>query len=163
MRQVSSFVRLGILAVVSMVLGVTACTKDSTTTQEAVDASKTEIPAEPGDADGSYRPENVYFAFDQSTLTEAGFSNLDQLGAHLQKHADVKVEVQGHADERGGEEYNLALGARRAAAVQSYLVKLGVEEARLKTVSFGKLRPADERHSSEGWAKNRRAEFVLSR
>ncbi len=162
MRQVSSFVKLGILAVVSMVLGMTACTKDSTTTHEAVDASKTEIPAEPGDAD-SYRAENVYFAFDQSTIMENAFANLDHVGAHLQKNAAEKVELQGHADERGGEEYNLALGARRAEAVKSYLVKLGVEDSRIKTVSFGKLRPADERHNPEGWAKNRRVEFMMSR
>lgn len=162
MRRFSYFVKLGFLAFASLMLGVTSCTKDDASTKEAVDASKTEIPAEPGDRGmGQFQPENVYFDFDRSEIKEAAFANLDQLGGYLSKNATVRVELQGHADERGGEEYNLALGERRAFAVKNYLVKQGVEESRLKTVSFGKLRPAAPGHDSESWAKNRRVEFVI--
>lgn len=161
MRQIKSFVKLGFLALASMVIGVTACTSDKTP-EEAVDGSRTEIPAEPGSDTGAYQPENVYFGFDQHNITSSAHANLDQLGAYLQKNPSVKVEVAGHADERGGEEYNMALGERRAYSVKNYLTKLGVEESRIKTISYGKLRPAVSGHDTESWAKNRRAEFTLS-
>jgi peptidoglycan-associated lipoprotein len=165
MRQVKSFVKLGFLAFASLVIGVTSCTKDSADSKEPVDASKTEIPAAPGDngmVDSAFQPETVYFAFDQSTVESSYMANLDQFGAFLQKNAEVKVEIAGHADERGTEQYNLALGQRRADAVKNYLVKLGVDDSRVNTVSYGKLRPVDPAHNSAAWSKNRRAEFVLS-
>ena len=76
-------------------------------------------------------------------------------------HQDVTVTIQGHCDERGTNEYNLALGDRRADSTKTFLVDLGISASRLTTVSYGEERPVDPRHNEEAWAKNRRAHFVI--
>ncbi|MCB0293276.1 MAG: OmpA family protein, partial [Calditrichaeota bacterium] len=73
----------------------------------------------------------------------------------------VRVRIEGHCDEMGTAEYNLALGERRANAVRQYLLRSGIAESRISTVSFGKEKPLDTRHTAEAWAKNRRAAFVV--
>jgi len=78
----------------------------------------------------------------------------------LQQYPDVAIQIEGHADERGTREYNLALGERRATAAKNYLVSLGVAASRLSTVSYGKERPVDPASTEEAWAKNRRAVTV---
>jgi len=105
----------------------------------------------------------VYFDFDKYNLRPDAKSSLDRNFALLQEFPNAIVELQGHCDERGTVEYNLALGERRAKSVQTYLIGLGIDPARLKTVSFGKERPAVPGHDESAWAKNRRCEFhVLS-
>jgi peptidoglycan-associated lipoprotein len=101
--------------------------------------------------------ERVFFELDQSTLTSAARATLDRQAAWLRTYPAVRVVIEGNADERGTREYNLALGARRAAATKDYLVSLGVAANRLETISYGKERPIDPRSTDEAWALNRNA------
>ena len=106
---------------------------------------------------------DIHFEFDQASLTDAAKGILEKHAVWLQGHRDAKVTVEGHCDERGTVEYNLALGERRAIAARDYLVSLGVADARLRTSSFGKEKPLDPASSEEAWARNRRAHFAVSR
>jgi peptidoglycan-associated lipoprotein len=106
----------------------------------------------------------VRFEFNAYTLTESSKTALQQMADCLKgKQQKAKVTIEGHADERGSEEYNQALGEKRATAVKKFLTALGVEANRLNTVSYGEERPLDPGHDEGAWAKNRRAEFVLAR
>jgi len=107
------------------------------------------------------RFDDVRFDFDKSVLTEDGRKTCEGVADYLTKHPKAKLLIEGHCDERGTAEYNLALGERRATAVMTYLVSLCVPKAALSTVSFGKEKPLDPAHNEEAWAKNRRAHFVL--
>ncbi len=99
--------------------------------------------------------DRVFFGYDRSDLTAEARSVLERQAAWLRQYPNVRIMVAGNCDERGTREYNLALGARRAAAVRDYLVSLGVAGARVETTSFGKERPIDPRHSEEAWSVNR--------
>lgn len=103
----------------------------------------------------------IYFDFDRFTIREDARPILERNASWLKKNLAIKVQVQGHADERGSDEYNLALGERRAQSARGYLVNLGIDPSRLSTISYGEERPADPLHNEEAWAKNRRAEFVI--
>jgi peptidoglycan-associated lipoprotein len=108
--------------------------------------------------------DKVYFDFDSSILTQPSRDTLSKNGNLLLKNQpDLKVQIEGHCDERGSAEYNLALGERRAKSVMNYLVTLGVKAERLSTISYGKEKPADPGHDEAAWAKNRRAEFVVAK
>ena len=106
--------------------------------------------------------DTVFFAFDSSALSAEAQAALDTQVAWLKKHDDVNVIVQGHCDDRGTREYNLALGERRANAVKQYLVSQGIEESRISTISYGKERPAVLGNNEAAWAQNRRAITVVS-
>lgn len=106
--------------------------------------------------------DRVFFAFDSSVLTSEGQATLGRQASWLKQHGDVKVVVEGHCDERGTREYNLALGERRASAAKRYLASLGVPAARVSTVSYGKERPAVAGSDEAAWAQNRRAVTVLA-
>ena len=112
-------------------------------------------------AQNMFLNEHVHFAFDQSTLDEAAQDVLRRKSDFLQANSDVYFTIEGHCDERGTAEYNLALGDRRAQATKNFLVDLGVEAGRISTVSYGEERPLDPRSKEEAWAKNRRAQFML--
>jgi peptidoglycan-associated lipoprotein len=101
--------------------------------------------------------DRVFFDYDSVVLNPEATGVLDQQAAWLQQYPDVIVTIEGHADERGTGEYNLALGDRRANAVKNYLLALGVSPARLLTISYGEERPADPGHDEAAWAQNRRA------
>ena len=103
--------------------------------------------------------DNVYFALDQSALSEASKATLRRNADWLKTHPEFKVKIEGHADERGASKYNLALGKRRADAAAEYLRSLGVEPSRISTVSFGESSPVDPAHNEAAWSKNRRDEF----
>jgi peptidoglycan-associated lipoprotein len=103
--------------------------------------------------------QTVYFGFDQYDLTEETRRVLQGNANVLQENRDFKVVIEGHCDERGTIDYNLALGEKRARAVRDYLVSLGLSPSRLRIVSYGEERPADPGHGESAWAKNRRAEF----
>ena len=105
--------------------------------------------------------DDVRFDFDKTALRDDGRKACQIVAGYLKKNPRAKLLIEGHCDERGTAEYNLALGERRAAAVMTYLVSLGVPKAGLSTVSFGKERPLDPGHDEGPWAKNRRAHFVL--
>jgi peptidoglycan-associated lipoprotein len=104
----------------------------------------------------------VFFGFDRSDLDGAGQQALNTNAEILKKYGTWVITIEGHADERGTAEYNLALGERRAVATRTYLVSLGVPADRLRTVSYGKEFPFDPGHDEGAWAKNRRAQFVVT-
>ena len=106
--------------------------------------------------------DRVYFGFDSTTLDDAARSTLQRQAAWLQQFPTVSATIEGHTDERGTREYNLALGERRASAAARYLSSLGVPESRLTTISYGKDRPADPGSTEEAWALNRRAVTVIN-
>jgi peptidoglycan-associated lipoprotein len=105
--------------------------------------------------------DRIYFAYDQAGLSAEARRTLQAQAAWLQRHASVRVLIAGNCDERGTREYNLALGARRAAAARDYLISLGVAPARMEMVSYGKDRPVDPRPNEQGWAVNRNAHTSL--
>ncbi len=104
----------------------------------------------------------VFFALDSSDIDAAGKSVLEADAALLKQNSTWVVTIEGHCDERGTAEYNLALGDRRAAAAVAYLKSLGIGAERLKTVSYGKEFPFDAGHDESAWSKNRRAHFVIT-
>jgi peptidoglycan-associated lipoprotein len=104
----------------------------------------------------------VFFAFDSSDLDGTGQQALNVNAQILKKYPTWVITIEGHTDERGTAEYNLALGERRAVAARTYLVSLGVPADRLRTVSYGKEFPFDPGHDEAAWAKNRRAQFVVT-
>jgi peptidoglycan-associated lipoprotein len=104
----------------------------------------------------------VFFAFDSAEIDSAGQQVLAANAQVLKKYADWVITIEGHADERGTAEYNLALGERRAVAARAYLMSLGIPGDRLKTVSYGKEFPFDPGHNEEAWSNNRRAHFVVT-
>jgi peptidoglycan-associated lipoprotein len=107
--------------------------------------------------------DDVYFEYDQYELTDATRAVLGKHAEWLRALPVAKVMVEGHCDERGTVEYNLALGDKRARAVREHLVSLGIPEGRLSAISLGKERPKDPGHDEAAWAKNRRAHFAVSR
>jgi peptidoglycan-associated lipoprotein len=104
----------------------------------------------------------VYFDFDSSVLTDSAKRLLDRKVVLMNANATVGIQIEGHTDERGSSEYNLALGQRRAAAVKRYLAQHGIAEKRITIISIGEERPAVAGHDEAAWAKNRRAEFVIT-
>lgn len=106
--------------------------------------------------------DRVFFGFDKSDLSAEARATLDRQAAWLKKYSNLSVTLEGHADERGTREYNLALGERRAAAAKNYLVAAGIAADRVKTVSYGKERPAVLGSNEAAWAQNRRAVTVVA-
>jgi len=102
----------------------------------------------------------VYFAFDQSTLTAEGKAIAEAIAQLLQEAPEMTLRIEGHADEQGTNEYNLALGERRAQAVQQYLVSYGIDASRVSVLSYGEEKPAADGKDESAWSMNRRAEFV---
>lgn len=104
--------------------------------------------------------QRVQFEYDKYALTSTAQDTLKKNAAYLGKNPGMQIRIEGHCDERGTTEYNLALGERRAKAAFQYLIDLGIDPNRMKVVSYGKEIPLDARHNEEAWSKNRRAEFV---
>ena len=107
--------------------------------------------------------ETVYFDYDKSDLRQDTRNVLSKNADVLLKSKGMKIRIEGHCDERGSAEYNLALGERRAKSVQQYLLTLGVQADRLSAISYGKEKPAVQGSGEEAWAKNRRAEFYIEK
>ncbi len=106
--------------------------------------------------------DRVFFATNKSDLSPQARATLDRQSAWLKKNAQVRLVVEGHCDERGTREYNLALGERRANAARNYLVNQGIAANRLQTISYGKERPVALGHNEAAWAQNRRAVSVVA-
>jgi len=104
---------------------------------------------------------DIHFDFDKYDIRPDDELILQEDAALLLKHPAVKIQIEGHCDERGTVEYNLALGERRANNAKKYLVSLGVSEDHISTISYGKERPLDPGHNEEAWAKNRRDHLVI--
>jgi peptidoglycan-associated lipoprotein len=104
----------------------------------------------------------VFFALDSSELDDNGRATVSANAEILKRYSTWSVTIEGHCDERGTAEYNLALGERRAGVVRAYLTSLGISPDRVRTVSYGKEFPFDSAHNEAAWAKNRRAHFVIT-
>ncbi len=111
--------------------------------------------------EGEGKFKDVLFDFDRYNVRDAYKPELKSVAAWMSKNSDAMLSVEGHCDERGTSEYNLALGERRAKAVKDYLASLGVPSSRIETISFGSEKPSCGDHSEDCWAKNRRAHFVI--
>ena len=105
-------------------------------------------------------PDRVFFATNESVLTTASRDTLRKQAAWLRKNPDINVVLEGHADERGTREYNLALGERRANSAKDYLMTYGISENRISVISYGKERPVDSGSNPLSWSKNRRSVTV---
>ncbi len=139
-----------------------ACANKPATTG-ATSGAGTTITTAPGAVPGSQEDlatnvgDKVFFAFDKSNLSPEAQATLDRQSDWLQRYQQVRVQVAGNTDDRGTEEYNLALGQRRANAARDYLVARGVNSARISTISFGKDRPIALGDDEQAWAQNRNA------
>jgi len=129
------------------------------------------VPVRNDDAIGSRSLEDLnrnsplkpaFFGLDSAELDDVGRSDVAANAEILKRYPSWVVTIEGHCDERGTAEYNLALGERRAVAVRTYLVGLGIAPDRLRTVSYGKEFPFDQGHTDAAWAKNRRGHFVIT-
>ncbi len=106
--------------------------------------------------------QTIYFAFDSASLTQEAKETLKNNAEYLKAQSSVNVQIEGHCDERGGVQYNLALSEKRSKSVKDFLVALGVKSNRLATIGYGKERPVDLGHDEAAWAKNRRGNFVVT-
>ena len=105
--------------------------------------------------------QNIYFDFDKSNIRPDAREILKANSEIFLKNSDSKIVIEGHCDERGTAEYNMALGERRAQEAKQYLINLGIDASRMQTISYGKEKPLDTRSTEEAWSINRRAQFVL--
>jgi len=103
----------------------------------------------------------IYFDFDKFMIRDDARSVLQQNADYMKKWSSVKILIEGHCDERGTEEYNLALGEKRAKSTLDFLASLGISPDRIRTISYGKSQPLDMGHDEAAWAKNRRAKFTI--
>ena len=140
--------------IVALVIGVAACARTTGTEGDATPGSQQEFLVTVGD--------RVFFETDSSVLTSIARTTLDKQATWLGRYSQYSVLIEGHADERGTREYNIALGARRAAAVVNYLVSKGVSANRLSSKSFGKERPVAICNDISCWSQNRRSVTVLN-
>jgi peptidoglycan-associated lipoprotein len=109
----------------------------------------------------AFEDENIHFDFDKYVLTPQAMMILDDKAAYLREHPGVRVLVEGHCDDRGSNEYNLALGDRRANSAKDYLVKSGVAEGRITTISYGEEQPLCRQQNESCWSRNRRDQFSV--
>lgn len=168
-----SFIAVFALCVVTL---MSACSKKEVKQDEPLinpsgDASAAAAPADANVGTGSAGAEpapaldsgefgTAYFDFDSFKVRADARDVLKQNASFLKSNPSVSVQIEGHCDERGTTEYNLALGERRANAARDYLVKLGIDKSRLSVISYGKERPQDPGHDESAWSRNRRASFV---
>jgi peptidoglycan-associated lipoprotein len=178
------------LMMIVAILAVGACKKKAPATSD-VDANTVSTPSAPTDVTAAPRPStndtaaydplsdpdiaklndylksqgllgDVYFDFDRAELREDARERLTKNAEWLRSHSQFEVTIEGHCDERGTNEYNLALGERRAAAARDYMTSLGVTTARLRSISYGEERPQCTTSDESCWAMNRRAHFVVT-
>lgn len=147
---------LGAFAAVALLAACSSAPKPETMSTGTGAAAAPTGPAPGSEADlVANVGDRVFFAFDQSLLTSEDQATLDRQAAWLQKYPQVTVLIAGNCDDRGTEEYNLALGQRRANAVRDYLAAKGVDPSRLQTISYGKDRPVALGDNEKAWAQNR--------
>ncbi len=133
--------------------------KDEGAVPNAVGADETSGDSDSGKAMGL---QTVHFPFDSFRLDKEAKSTLKANAGILNDHSSVKIQIEGHCDERGGIQYNIALGEKRANTAKKYLEDLGISDDRISTISFGKEKPIDPGHDEAAWAKNRRDNFVIT-
>ena len=156
----------------ALIMAMANCSKKDVTQEEpAITAGGEGAPATTegtvgaGEAGGQTTSEmqTVYYGYDSFKLTSEARETLKATAEYMKANAGTSVQIEGHCDERGTTEYNLALGERRANAAKDYLVRLGVDASRLSIISYGEERPQDPGHDESAWSKNRRAAFVVLR
>jgi len=141
------------LTALAAMLVIAACSSDN---QAAAPATTTVTPGSVADFRQNVG-DRVFFDTDMSTIREDGRQTLNRQAEWLKKYGNYQITIEGHCDERGTREYNLALGERRANAARQYLVAQGIPAARVKTISYGKERPDPVGSDEAAWARNRRA------
>jgi peptidoglycan-associated lipoprotein len=146
------------------VLALTACSKKNTPNLEATNAGLGAGASSPGsEADFATNVgDRIYFVVDQADLTPEAEEILGKQAAWLQQYPGVSIQVEGHSDERGTREYNIALSARRATATREFLIAQGVEANRISSIAYGKERPAALCDAEQCWTQNRRAVTVIT-
>jgi peptidoglycan-associated lipoprotein len=165
--QKKTWLMIALLLVIPGVLFTVGCQKKAVSQAKAPEPAPAPAP-EPAPAPAAKPAEwnisqnNIYFEFDKSRLTPMAQDTLMRHAAWLRENPDVTVTIEGHADERGTNEYNLALGDRRADSAKDFLVDLGIPASRLTTISYGEERPLCMDQTEECWAKNRRGHFVVN-
>ncbi len=168
-RRMSSAAFIGLAIVLALAPG--CASRKKVTTEANVPPPETEPPAPaPPKQEEAKAPtdnlserlalEDAFFDFDDYALRQDAKSALEKDGKYLEKNSATKIVIEGHCDERGSVEYNLALGEKRARAAKEYLVSYGIPSSRLTTISYGKERPFEQGHDEGAWAKNRRAHVV---
>ena len=136
--------------------------------EEIEDVVSGDIELEPRDDDTIYIEPlskafaDIYFEFDQYRILDSDVATLQGIAAWLQEYPDARVLIEGHCDERGTDEYNMALGEQRALAARRYIVGLGIDSSRLTTISYGEDRPVAFGDTEDAWSQNRRAHFAVS-
>jgi len=128
---------------------------------DAADKAKKEAAAKAAAILKELQIPDIYFDFDKYNLKPLAQTTLKNGAPAYLKYTDYKLVIEGHCDERGTAEYNLALGQKRADEAAKYLTDLGIQKDRIKTISYGKEMPLDKGHTEEAWAKNRRDHFVV--
>ena len=141
-----------------VILGINGCAKKQTKSDQPFGRSGVE--GARGETDSNLK--TVYFDYDKYTVRDDQKVKVKESGDYLKVKSSWKVQIEGHTDERGSNEYNLALGDRRANAVRAYLLDLGVPGDRITIVSYGEERSAKDGGDEVAWAENRRAEFVVT-
>ena len=149
----------------------TSSTSDSSTSDSSTSSSSTEV-TKPEVVDGVYVgtdtiemlavdvPDRIFFAYDSYSLASGAQDTLAKQAKWLKANGSVTISIEGHADERGTREYNLALGDRRANAAKDFLMAQGISSSRITTISFGKERPVNAASNKKAWAQNRRSVTV---
>ena len=149
-----------------LLLSIFSLISCGTTTKKSTDKDKINLKDIQVNSDSDSQDagalETVYFPFNSSDLRENAQKSLEQNASFLNKFRTLKIQVEGHCDERGSTQYNLALGEKRAQTIKDYLVASGVEPSRITTISFGKERPISLNHDEVSWSKNRRGNFVIT-
>lgn len=153
--------------VFALALATGACSKKTSTEEGMYDADQpvsSEDTSGNGDSDSGNAEglQTVYYPFDSSTLDSQAQATLDSNASILKEKSNLKVQIEGHCDERGGIQYNIALGERRAKAAKAYMVDKGISSSRVSIISYGKEKPLDGGHDEGAWAKNRRSNFRIT-
>lgn len=151
----------------AILLGATGCAKKTKPDQEPTSpapaaASTPDSSPRDSDSQNALGLVTIHFTYDSSVLDAAGKAALKSNADILKQHIDTHVQIEGHCDQRGGAQYNLALGERRARVVEKYLAIEGVAQSRITVISMGKEKPLDAAETEEAYAKNRRANFVIT-
>lgn len=172
-------VRLGVMPAIILGLVVFGgCAKKVATTTQAVEVKERPVAPPAGEVqkveppmvqeqpivrepEGFFNLADIYFDFDRSNIRADARQVLEKNAQWFKQNPGVRVKIEGHADERGTTEYNLALGQRRAEATKRFLMTLGVEPSRLSTISYGEERPICTDHREDCWSQNRRAHFLV--
>jgi peptidoglycan-associated lipoprotein len=134
--------------------------KDRAELEKSIAKKKT--PGIEGEVFESSLLKDIHFGFDKYEIGPADAAILNGNADLLKKYHNLRIQIEGHCDERGTVEYNLALGERRANSTRNYLVSVGVSPERISTISYGKERPIDSAHNEAAWAKNRRAHAIIT-